>query len=425
MHFFPRFNHWLTALDDPRDSARCTYETGHLLWLGLLMMLGGMRSRLQLLSDGSRPGFHENLLALSGTGEAAAAHPDTLDYLLQKLDPAQLCGLNARLAGRLIRMRCLDRFRMDGEWLVAVDAVELRTYSKRHCEHCLSRRLSNGRMQYFHSVLEARLVTAAGLTVSLTSVPICNSGTSYDKQDCELKAFPRLADELKRRFPKLPMCLLGDSLYGCEPVLRICREKQWSYIIVFKKGRTPLLWERARKKRDRRPSNRATGKAEDGTVQHFSWATCLDHGQETVHAVFCEEERPGGTISNWAWITDHRPRAGNIETLTNKGGRLRWKIENEGFNSLKNGEIGLKHDYGSLGNAWYNYYLMAQTALLFIQLMWHGDLVKKITAHTVDSTRKLFRTIRNMCLRIRESLQADRLATGSSQAAFQIRFNTS
>ena len=52
-------------------------------------------------------------------------------------------------------MRCRDRFRLDGEWLVAVDATKLRTYSRRHCEHCLSRPLADGTTQYFHAVLEA------------------------------------------------------------------------------------------------------------------------------------------------------------------------------------------------------------------------------------------------------------------------------
>jgi hypothetical protein len=117
-----------------------------------------------------------------------------------------------------------------------------------------------------------------------------------------------------------------------------------------------------------------------------------------------------------------------VQPLTNKGGRQRWKIENEGFNALKNGETGLEHDYGSQGNAWYNYYLLAQIALLLTQLVWCGDAVRKVAGQACETAKSLFRTVRNMCARFRESLQRDRLADVNDSidpAAIQIRFDTS
>jgi len=65
-------------------------------------------------------------------------------------------NFNADLLRRLLRMRCLERFRFGGEWLVAIDATEIRTYSKPHCKRCLRRKLSNGQYQYFpEGVLQA------------------------------------------------------------------------------------------------------------------------------------------------------------------------------------------------------------------------------------------------------------------------------
>lgn len=75
-----------------------------------------------------------------------------LSHTVENMPPETLQDLNAELGRRLLRMRCLDRFRMDGEWLVAVDATEPRTYSTRHCEHCLTRPLADGTTQYFHAV---------------------------------------------------------------------------------------------------------------------------------------------------------------------------------------------------------------------------------------------------------------------------------
>jgi hypothetical protein len=64
---------------------------------------------------------------------------------------------------------------------------------------------------YYHPVLEAKLVTANGFSFSVMSEFIENVDLSADKQDCERKAFYRLAKRLKARFPRWPICLLLDG----------------------------------------------------------------------------------------------------------------------------------------------------------------------------------------------------------------------
>jgi hypothetical protein len=427
-HFFPDFNLRVDRLRDPRRPDMSTYTGRHLIWSGLMMMMAGIGSRLQHTAETAQTRFLSALLHLSGSSECTAAHPGTINYLMMHLRPSQLLDLNAGLVHRLLRMRCFERFRFGVEWLVAVDASEIRTYSREHCPNCLHRKLANGTVQYFHAILEAKLILANGMVLSLCSVPILNLKGRYDKQDCELKAFPRLAADLKRRFPKLPICLLLDSLYGCLPVFRLCRQMHWSHITVLKKGRTPGLWKRAVLARDHAPQNRRTVRLKSGTTQELCWATNLKHGGETVHAVFCVERRRNGSTTQWAWTTDHRPDKDNVHILANKGGRLRWKIENEGFNVQKNGEIGLEHDYGSQGHAWYNYYLLAQTAHLLQQLCWYGDLVRRLSQGAYQTMSKAFRTVRNFAARLRQALHTgDAGPPGDSldPAAIQIRFCSS
>ncbi|MDT8389530.1 MAG: hypothetical protein RRC34_03370 [Lentisphaeria bacterium] len=67
--------------------------------------------------------------------------------------------------------------------------------------------------------------TRENLALSPLSEFIENGGEEYDKQDCELKGFYRMALELKRQFPRLPVCLLLDSLYANETLLNICLAK--------------------------------------------------------------------------------------------------------------------------------------------------------------------------------------------------------
>ena len=48
-----------------------------------------------------------------------------------------------------------------------------------------------------------------------------NPSQNPTKQDCELKAFYRLAKRLKR-FPRLPICLLLDGLFAGGPTFALC-----------------------------------------------------------------------------------------------------------------------------------------------------------------------------------------------------------
>lgn len=74
------------------------------------------------------------------------------------------------------------------------------------------------------------------MAISVGSESIENADPHATKQDCELKAFARLAGRLKRDFPQLLICLLLDGLYANGSVLDTCRQNGWKYIITFKEG---------------------------------------------------------------------------------------------------------------------------------------------------------------------------------------------
>ena len=420
-HFFPGFNHRLDRIADPRCQNMITYSLRHLLWEDMLMFCGGSQSRGQMVAETLRPGFLDTLLELTGSDEEAAAHPGTPNWLLEKLPPVELVDFQAALMRRLFRMRCLERFRFALEWLVAVDATWLRTFTEKHCEHCLYQKQPDGSTLWFHAVLEAKLILPNGMCFSLASVSIENPGCEYDKQDCEIKAFPRLAAKLKELYPRLPICILGDSLYGCAPVIGLCEEMRWSYIIIFKEGRTPALWQRAVAAVSE-PEELV--KRKDGTVQRFRWATMLEHEGHAVHAVICDETKPGEEPGLWAWLTDHRPNRTNVSVIANKGGRQREQIEQQ-FNVQKNGEFRLKHDYGSNANAWYNCYLLVQVTHMLLQLIEHSDLVCRLSDGACESFAAAFRTLRNFAVRMHESIQRDRVSArcrGAWPQSIQIRF---
>jgi len=123
-------------------------------------------------------------------------HGDTLNYFLGRLAPSELAGLRLDMVRRLIRMKALDGARLFGHFLVVIDGTGQFYFRRRHCPHCLERTVG-GQTQYYHHVLEAKLVTPDGLAISIGTEFIENADPKASKQDCELKAFARMAESLR------------------------------------------------------------------------------------------------------------------------------------------------------------------------------------------------------------------------------------
>jgi len=337
------------------------------------MFLFQSGSRRQLRGDRQASVYLPNLLELTGTNEETVADPDTMNYLLERMEPAGLEQLVVKTGRTLIRSKSLDQFRFDGSVVIGVDATELFRSKHQHCESCLRAKHSDTSTSYFHSVLEAKLLTENGMAISLASEFIENAENGYyEKQDCELKAFYRLAPKLKNHFPRMRILLVLDGLYANQRVLELCESYNWEYIIVFKEGSLPTLYKEAIRQCNRHPE-----KSLQTRTQAFSWGHNLEYEVHTLHAIFAKDLNDPDN-GKFEFITDIRPNPRNIEKLINKGGRRRWKIENEGFNVQKTGGYELEHDYGRNSFAWKNYYYLLQLAHLLNQLMIKTDLFGKL-----------------------------------------------
>jgi hypothetical protein len=247
------------------------------------------------------------------------------------------------LVGSLFEQKVLRKFRFLGKYyFVVVDATGTHTFDHKHCGHCLTKTSKNGVTTWFHYVLEAKLVTSSGFAISLASEFIENMpGRDYEKQDCEQKAFVRLAAKIKAHFPRLPVCILADGLYPNQTVFNICRDNNWKFIITLKDGNLKTFWqevdllggtqkEREVCRRDKTSHTRLRYKYLNNIEyegHNYSWVSC-EEATTRLSDKFEETQR-------FVYITnvDQTP-----ETVvsTADGGRLRWKVENEGFNTQKN-----------------------------------------------------------------------------------------
>jgi len=363
-------------------------------------------------------------------GVYGVPHGDTLNHAFCGVEPGEVQEVLCMMTETLIRKKLLyDSRLVQRYYVVAGDGTGTVSYSQRHCPHCL-RRTHNGKTQYYHNVLEFKVVTAEGFAFSLISEFIENEAADVSKQDCETKAFYRLARRLKERFPRLSISLSLDGLFARGPTFGLCEDLGWKYLIVLKDNDLPSVHEEFDALVELQSENRHTVRTgKDGAVQQrYRWVDDIAYGDSqgrhhTLSVVECIETRPGKDanprVRKHMWVTNHKVTQTHVAALANEGGRMRWKIENEGFNVQKNGGYGLEHAYTNNPNSAKVFYFLLQIAHMLAQLVEHGSLLRKIFPAGLGSAK-------NLALRLLEAWRNGRISPADieqiARPRLQIRF---
>jgi hypothetical protein len=442
-HFFPELNTWIDQIEDHRFLPLVVYHQRFLVWWGLSLFLLKLSSRrqldYQLNTDG--PAVLPNLNRLADTEQESRPVNRTLDYFLGKTGSAPIAGLRQRMVQRLIRMKALDEARLQGRFVILIDGSGYLVFGCRHCDHCLTQRHGET-TRYMHQVLEAKLLGPADTVFSIATEFIDNRDAQDSaaeasqekvKQDCELKALRRLVTSLRAEFPQLRICLNGDSLYGCGEGFQIAKDYKCDYIYVFKPGRTPALWKDFQGLLQLCPAQRVEQTTPQGVRQVYRWINGLSYtdsaGREwTINAIECTETHPDGEQSQWSWVTSLEVSHRTVVEVATRGGRERWRMENEGFNTQKNSGLNLGHTYSHTN--WASYYFLLQIAHMLLQLLEKGSLLKHLAQQQGKRTAvELFGSLKNMAQRLLESLRyqhwSDQAFARAAGCAIQIRLDSS
>lgn len=405
----------MNRLPDPRRAEQCVYTQAHLLWMGILLFMMHLGSRRQMRYERLSEAFGYNLAALSKQDALEfVADPDTLAYYAEHVSVNAVEKLLASMTTGLIRMKALDPFRLYGHFPIAIDGSQICTFDQEPWPGCPHRKLSNGNIQYFSYVLDAKLVTPCGMALTLASEMLTNEGNDFfDKQDCELKAFPRLVEKLYALFPRTSFCLLLDGLYANQNTIRLIENRRWKYIITFKEGSMPERFPEAVTLADMQKENRLTVKHPTLT-QRFAWAEALPIAEFTSNVLFCHELTDTGDATDYVWLTNFHLCRNNVENIANNGGRLRWKIENEGFNVQKNNGYEMEHPYSEHANGFRIFYILLLIAHYINQLILHGSLIQSLC--------KTFGSAKNFARRLAESMR-NHLSPPNLTMPGQIRFS--
>jgi Transposase DDE domain len=270
--------------------------------------------------------------------------------ILDPVSPESLRPLFQSVFRQLQRGKALEPMVFfDGCYLLALDGTGYFSSKTIHCASCLHKVHRNGSVTYAHQMLGAAIVHP-DLRAVIPLMPealVKQDGTA--KNDCERNAAKRFIAKLRQDHPHLKFIITEDSLSSNAPHLETLQAHQLHYLLGVKDGDHAFLFHQVqvaeqagRVTYDERHDRVA------GVVHRFRFVNDvpLNESHADVRANFIEYWEIGDTkVHHFSWVTDLRVNKRNVFHLM-RGGRARWKIENETFNTLKNQGYHFEHNYG-------------------------------------------------------------------------------
>jgi hypothetical protein len=266
---------------------------------------------------------------------------------LDEVDPRQLRPVFKCLFSHLQRGKGLEGFSfLDGHYLLSLDGTGYFSSPTVHCEHCGEKHHRNGTTTYYHQMLGAVLVHPdIKEVIPLAPEPILKQD-GEKKNDCERNAAKRFLEDLRREHPHLKLIVIEDALASNAPHIRQLQSLDLRFILGVKQTDHKFLFDWV-------AQTPATAEYEitdeKGYHHRFRYLNSapLNDANFDLKVNFLEywETSPKGKVNHFSWVTDIPINENNLMKLM-RGGRARWKIENETFNTLKNQGYHFEHNFG-------------------------------------------------------------------------------
>jgi hypothetical protein len=270
--------------------------------------------------------------------------------ILDPLESESLRPLFKHVFGALQRGKALEELVfVEGHYLLALDGTGYFSSQQIHCASCLETHHRNGTVTYRHQMWGAALVHPDQREViPLMPEPIItHDGT--DKNDCERNAAKRLIVKLRQDHPHLKLIVTEDSLSSNAPHIEVLQDHQLHYLLSVKEGDHAYLFEHvAAAERAGRVTYYDRNDEATGLRHRFRFVSDMplnaSHSDLRVNFLECWEW-DNDKVQHFSWVTDLRLTKGTVYQLM-RGGRARWRIENETFNTLKNQGYHFAHNFG-------------------------------------------------------------------------------
>lgn len=379
----PIFLEKFSRIPDPRRPGSIRHKLTVLLTFALFLFVFAYSSRREANRELTRPTFWELLREVFPEIESIP-HMDTVNRLLEKIDPDQLEGVMVQTIKRLLRNRQLQALLVEKHYIVAIDGTQKVGRRWPWAKEALHRQHGE-EVSYAAYALEAVLVGPQGVSIPLLT-EFCENPAGeealFAKQDCELKACKRLLVRLRKAFPKLRLMIVADGLYANGPMMALCRQLHMDFMIILPRDRLPSVWEEAqaiRKLEKEQALKHHWGNRE----QNFWWANHIEYEfreaegfwrRLKIHVAGCTEtweENGEKKKAHWAWVSSRPLTKQNMVARCNRAARHRWDIEE---NILVEKHQGYQYEHA---------FSLNWTAMKNWHLIMHlGHLLNILTLHT-------------------------------------------
>lgn len=272
--------------------------------------------------------------------------------ILDEVEPKELDQCFADIFYELQRGGMLKEFVFhDGHYLLAIDGTGNFCSTNISCPHCLVKNSKSGKIEYSHQLVAAALVHPNQKVVLPIAVEAIVLQDGNNKNDCERNAVRRLLKKVRTLHPKLKCIVIEDGLASNGPHIDDLIAMDFQFILGAKPNDHTYLFDNFMKQSEiglvEEQSSQASGKVPASQTQ---W---LDHLQlnasntelEVTFVQHLEFDSNHEVVKRFSWVTQLAVDSANVAKLI-AGGRARWKIENETFNTLKNQGYHLDHNFG-------------------------------------------------------------------------------
>lgn len=391
--------HWLAgAFGD----SRCQPEIpSRAVWLSLVLgEVVRIPSLLQLEEETRLPQWQR------WVGYSGKISHDTMGYVSERLDPAQLRRAAVWINRKLKRGKALEASKLKGLLVVSLDANEQFCSDHRCCEDCLRREVTcknaegeqYQKIQYYHKQVYAQL-SGPELSVILDFEPM-----RQGEEECAVAL--RLLGRMRRQYgPRFFDVVVVDSWYAQGPFLReVVEELGWPVIAVLKQERYEVYQEAHALSAGQRPTQQVERDGREVDIWDLNSLRFTDSYPGPVRVVkvherWAQRQRAGKRWQhqpqeqNWIWVV-----AGELASCDGADirdlGHLRWKVENNAF--------------GQLTQHWHlthcgHHHPVAVVALLWIKLLaftlfhafaiLHGKVFRLGQATFSEIRKRLYRSL--------------------------------
>lgn len=381
--YFPGLLTMFNDLTDTRHKSYITYSMKTICVTRLFSLLCGITTMTDISSDiFNTDDCIKNLSKVCNQDLKELPYWETIQDVFINIKTEELRDIQKYIVKTLIRSKMFDKYRYDGYFQIVVDGTGLSSHSYNLNNNCIKKKYKDGKIVYSKYVLECKLIVG-NIIISLDTEWIENveNLNENQKQDCETKAFERMAKRIKKNYPKQKFILTADALYCTSPMMDICKQNNWKYIFNLNDRLRTVFKD-------------FTDYIEcfnDCIIPNYYLDKNYKYKNHKFNIIKFIETTKNKT-TNFHYITNLAVTNNNIKDIVSLG-RNRWKIENIGFYNQKHRIFNITHLNSKNDTALKNHYFFIQIAHTIRQLLEQGNKIvkllklkiKEVSAHILKS----------------------------------------